>query len=114
MFYMMVKLGGFRGKRIMDGLGKGMGEEGYMYMKLLCGRMSIVGLVWVVVVYKWGDRGGEGKSMGEIGEGFVGMMRKWGLLIVMVMVSGLWMVEEELYGRMGKYGEEKKIGYVEY
>ncbi len=116
-FYMMVNIGAFTGKTIIDPLRSAMGDEAYIFINYFSGIMTLAALVAVIVLYRSAHTVGEGKSMQEIGRGFLRIMTNWRLLILILIVTGFWMVQQQLYATMPKYvirlaGEEARPGWI--
>lgn len=91
-FYMMVNIGAFTGK-------------------------TIIALLAVILLYKSTHTAGEGKSLREISRGFMKIITNWRLLILILIVTGFWMVQQQLYATMPKYvirmaGETAKPGWI--
>ena len=79
--------------------------------------MTILALLSVVLLYKSTHTAGEGKSMREIGQGFLRIITNWRLLILILIITGFWMVQQQLYATMPKYvirmaGETAKPGWI--
>ena len=116
-FYMMVNVGAFTGKTIIDPLRNVIGEQAYIYINYFSGAMTIVALLAVILLYKSTHTAGEGKSLHEIGQGFMRIITNWRLLILILIVTGFWMVQQQLYATMPKYvirmaGETAKPGWI--
>ena len=80
--YMMVNFGAFTGKTIIDPLRNAIGEQAYIYINFFSATMTILALLSVVLLYKSAHTAGEGKSMREIGQGFLRIITNWRLLIL--------------------------------
>ena len=79
--------------------------------------MTVIALLAVILLYKSTHTAGEGKSLREIGQGFMRIMTNWRLLILILIVTGFWMVQQQLYATMPKYvirlaGETAKPGWI--
>ena len=116
-FYMMVNVGAFTGKTIIDPLRNVIGEQAYIYINYFSGAMTVIALLAVILLYKSTHTAGEGKSLREIGQGFMRIMTNWRLLILILIVTGFWMVQQQLYATMPKYvirlaGETAKPGWI--
>ena len=114
---MMVNVGAFTGKTIIDPLRNVIGEQAYIYINYFSGAMTIVALLAVILLYKSTHTAGEGKSLHEIGQGFMRIITNWRLLILILIVTGFWMVQQQLYATMPKYvirmaGETAKPGWI--
>ena len=116
-FYMMVTIGAFTGKTIIDPLRNVIGEQAYIYINSFSGAMTIIALLAVILLYKSTHTAGEGKSLREISRGFMKIITNWRLLILILIVTGFWMVQQQLYATMPKYvirmaGETAKPGWI--
>lgn len=101
-FYMMVNIGAFTGKTIIDPLRNVIGEQAYIYINYFSGAMTIIALLAVILLYKSTHTAGEGKSLREISRGFMKIITNWRLLILILIVTGFWMVQQQLYATMPK------------
>lgn len=116
-FYMMVNIGAFTGKTIIDPLRDFIGEEAYIYINYFSFSMTFIALLAVIFFYKSTHNAGEGKSMREIGQGFLRIICNWRLLVLILIVTGFWIVQQQLYATMPKYvirmaGETAKPGWI--
>ncbi len=116
-FYMMVNIGAFTGKTIIDPLRNVIGEQAYIYINYFSAAMTILALLAVILLYKSTQTAGEGKSMRDIGQGFLRILTNWRLLMLILIVTGFWMVQQQLYATMPKYvirmaGETAKPGWI--
>lgn len=116
-FYMMVNIGAFTGKTIIDPLRGQVGEIAYVYMNYLAAGMTLVALIAVFFLYKSNKTAGEGKTLKEIITGFTKLLKNWKLLVLILIVTGFWMVQHQLYATMPKYvirlaGEDAKPGWI--
>lgn len=116
-FYMMVNIGAFTGKTVIDPLRNVIGDQAYIYINYFSGIMTLIALLAVFFLYKSTHTVGEGKSMREIGQGFLRIVTNWRLLILILIITGFWMVQHQLYATMPKYvirmaGETAKPGWI--
>ena len=116
-FYMMVNIGAFTGKTVIDPLRNMIGDQAYIYINYFSGFMTLIALLAVFFLYKSTHTVGEGKSMREIGQGFLRIVTNWRLLILILIITGFWMVQHQLYATMPKYvirmaGETAKPGWI--
>ncbi len=116
-FYMMVNIGAFTGKTIIDPLRNQIGEQAYIYINYFSATMTLIALFAVILLYKSAHTEGEGKSMKEIGQGFLRIFSNWRLILLILIVTGFWMVQQQLYATMPKYvirlaGESAKPGWI--
>ena len=87
-FYMMVNIGAFTGKTVVDPLRNVIGEQAYIYINYFSATMTVLALLAVILLYKSAHTAGEGKSMREIGQGFLRIITNWRLLILILIVTG--------------------------
>lgn len=116
-FYMMVNIGSFTGKSIIDPLRDVVGEQAYIYINYFSGIMTFIALVAVVLLYKSAHTAGQGKSMRELGRGFLKLVCNGRLILLIIIITGFWMVQHQLYATMPKYvirlaGEAAKPGWI--
>lgn len=116
-FYMMVNIGAFTGKTIIDPLRHAVGETAYIYINYFSATMTIIALLSVLLFYKSAHTAGEGKSAREIVAGLVRVCTNWRLLTLILIVTGFWIVQQQLYATMPKYvirmaGESAKPGWI--
>lgn len=116
-FYMMVNIGAFTGKTVIDPLRSVIGDQAYIYINYFAGIMTLVALLAVIFLYKSAHTAGQGKSMREVGQGFIRILTNWRLLLLILIVTGFWMVQQQLYATMPKYvirlaGETAKPGWI--
>lgn len=116
-FYMMVNIGSFTGKSVIDPLRHAIGDEAYIAINYFSAAMTLFALLAVALLYRSAHTAGEGKSMREIGEGFVRVFTNWRLLALILIVTGFWIVQQQLYATMPKYvirmaGEAARPGWI--
>ena len=116
LFYMMVNIGSFTGKTVVDPLRKAMGDSGLVYLNYFSAFMTLVALIAVYFMYKSVQTQGQGKSFKEIWNGLVKVCCNGKLISLIVIVSGFWIVQQQLYASMPKYvlrmvGEDASPGW---
>ncbi|WP_372746651.1 MFS transporter [Lutibacter sp.] len=102
-FYMMVNIGAFSGKTIVKPLRDSMGELGYAYINYFSAGMTLLGLIMIVAFYKSTKQSGQGKTFGEIWDGLVKVCTNGRLITLILIITGFWMVQHQLYATMPKY-----------
>lgn len=102
-FYAMVNIGAFSGKTVVKPLRADMGDSGLMTINLVSAACTLLALVLVVLYYKSQRSGGQGKSMGEIMDSMIKLIMKPRLIILILIITGFWMVQHQLYATMPKY-----------
>lgn len=115
-FYMMVNIGAFIGKTVVDPLRKSMGDQGLVYLNFFSAAMTLLALIAVFFFYKSVKTEGQGKSFGEIGRGLLKVLGNARLVILILIISGFWMIQSQMYATMPKYvirmiGEDASPGW---
>ena len=102
-FYMMVNIGAFLGKTVVDPLRKSMGDQGLVYLNYFAASMTLLALILVFLFYKSSHTEGQGKKMSEIAKSLAKVATNGRLMILMIIVSGFWMIQSQMYSTMPKY-----------
>jgi dipeptide/tripeptide permease len=115
-FYMMVNIGAFMGKTVVDPLRKSMGDQGLVYLNFFSASMTLIALIAVFFFYKSVKTEGQGKSFAEIGRGLLKVLGNVRLVVLILIISGFWMIQSQMYATMPKYvirmiGEEASPGW---
>ena len=99
-FYGMVNVGSFLGKTFAYPLRINWGLESINYYAAV---MTFLALVVVYFFYKNVNIDGEGKSFKEVWEGLVRVVSNVRLLLLILIVTGFWIIQGQLYATMPKY-----------
>ena len=102
-FYMMVNIGAFTGKTVVDPLRRSMGDQGLVYLNYFSAAMTLLALVAVYLFYKSAKSESSSKSFADIGKSFIKVMSNGRLLLLIIIVSGFWMIQSQMYATMPKY-----------
>lgn len=102
-FYMMVNIGAFIGKTVVDPLRKSMGDQGLVYLNFFSAGMTLAAFITVFFLYKSVKTEGQGKSFAEIGQGLLKVLGNFRLLALILIVSGFWLIQGQMYATMPKY-----------
>lgn len=102
-FYMMVNIGSFTGKSVVDPLRTVVGDSAYIYINFFSAILCVIAFIAVVLFYHSSHRNGEGKSIKDVFEGLVKVFSNGRLLILILIVTGFWIVQQQLYATMPKY-----------
>tara|TARA_R110001583_G_scaffold71180_1_gene200808 strand:- start:17105 stop:18490 length:1386 start_codon:yes stop_codon:yes gene_type:complete len=102
-FYMMVNIGAFSGKTIVKPLRSSMGDMGLVYLNYFSTAMTLLALVMIIFFYKSAKQEGEGKTLKEIWEALLRVLTNGRLISLIIIVTGFWMVQHQLYATMPKY-----------
>lgn len=115
-FYMMVNIGAFTGKTVVDPLRKSMGDLGLVYLNYFSAGMTFIALIAVILFYKSVKTEGQGKSMKELWQGLLRVCKNGRLIALILIISGFWMIQSQMYATMPKYvirliGEDASPGW---
>ncbi|MCU4176250.1 MFS transporter [Carboxylicivirga sp. N1Y90] len=102
-FYTIVNIGSFSGKTIVKPLREAMGNVGLINISYFSAGMTLLALIAVFLFFRPTVRSGEGKSIGEIWRALVRVCLNARLIILIVIITGFWMVQHQLYATMPKY-----------
>lgn len=115
-FYMMVNIGAFIGKTVVDPLRKSLGDQGLVYLNFFSAAMTFAALIAVFLLYKSVKTEGQGKSFAEIGRGLLKVVSNGRLILLILIISGFWLIQGQMYATMPKYvirmiGEDASPGW---
>lgn len=102
-FYSMVNIGSFSGKTIVKPLREAMGNEGLITLNYFSAIMTLLALIAIFFFYKSAQHSGEGKSFRQIWNALLKVCSNGRLLILILIITGFWMVQHQLYATMPKY-----------
>ena len=102
-FYMMVNIGAFIGKTVVDPLRRSMGDQGLVYLNYFSAFMTFAAFILVIFFYKSTKTEGQGKSFREIGRSMLKVASNGRLMMLMIIISGFWMIQSQMYATMPKY-----------
>jgi len=99
-FYGMVNIGAFLGKTFAYPLRIQLGVE---YINLYSALMTFTALIVVFFLYKNVDTVTGGKKIGEVWKGFLKIVTNKRLIVLILIVTGFWIIQQQLYATMPKY-----------
>ncbi len=102
-FYAMVNIGAFSGKTVVKPLREAMGNEGLITLNYFSAAMTFLALVAIYFFYKSTQTSGQGKSFAEIGRALIKVCCNGRLISLIIIITGFWMVQHQLYATMPKY-----------
>ena len=102
-FYSMVNIGSFSGKTIVKPLREAMGNEGLITLNYFSAAMTFLALIAIFFLYKSVQHAGEGKSFRQIWNAFLKVCSNGRLILLIIIITGFWMVQHQLYATMPKY-----------
>lgn len=116
-FYMIVNIGAFSGKSIIDPLRGWLGQRAYIYVNFISAALCLLAFIVTLIFFHSTNNAGEGKSFREIGRGMLKLFTKPRLLVLILIAAGFWTIQQQLYASMPKYvvrmvGEAAKPGWI--
>jgi dipeptide/tripeptide permease len=102
-FYAMVNVGAFSGKTIVQPLREQLGNEGLVVLNLFAAGMTALAFVLVWLFYKSSAARGDGRSIREIAESLRAVLSRGRLVVLILIITGFWLVQHQLYASMPKY-----------
>lgn len=99
-FYTIVNVGAFSGKLVAYPLRVSLGLQS---INLFAATMALIALVVVAVFYRQVERTEEAKKLGDVWRALLGVLRKPRLVILILIVAGFWITQQQLYATMPKY-----------
>ncbi len=99
-FYGMVNVGSFTGKSLAYPLRLNLGLESINYF---AAAMTFLALVTVYIFYRNVDIHGEGKTVREAWDALVRIVTNGRLLLLVIIVTGFWIIQHQMYATMPKY-----------
>jgi len=102
-FYMMVNIGAFSGKTIVKPLRESMGDLGMINLNYFAASMTALAFITIFLFFKDAEENNDGKSMAEILTALKKVLGNGRLLTLIIIITGFWMVQHQLYATMPKY-----------
>jgi dipeptide/tripeptide permease len=99
-FYGMVNVGAFLGKTFAYPIRLELGLEAINFYAAI---MTFIAFVTVLFFYKNVNTAGEGKTFSEVWQGFIRVVTNVRLLLLIIIVTGFWIIQHQLYATMPKY-----------
>jgi dipeptide/tripeptide permease len=102
-FYMMVNIGAFSGKTIVKPLRESMGDLGLINLNYFAASMTFVALISIFLFFRNAERSTESKTIPQIAQALWKVLRNGRLIALILIITGFWMVQHQLYATMPKY-----------
>lgn len=102
-FYAMVNIGSFSGKTIVKPLRDRMGDEGLVALNLFSAGATLLAFLAVLAFYKGSRPTGPTKTVDEIWRSLIAVCSRGRLLVLILIITGFWLVQGQLYATMPKY-----------
>ncbi len=93
----------FRVKTVVKPLREMMGNSGLIWISYFSAFMTLLGLIVVFIMFKTTHQKGQGKTIGETLEGLRKIFLNTRLLVLILIITGFWMVQHQMYATMPKY-----------
>lgn len=100
LFYWTVNIGGFSGKTAAAPLRE---HLGLVYINYYAAAMAFVALIWVALFFHPRKDDGPTRSLSEVLAGFGRVLRNGRFMALILIVSGFWMIQGQIYAAMPKY-----------
>lgn len=102
-FYAMVNIGAFGGKTIVQPLREQLGNEGLVVLNLYAAGMTAIAFVLILMLFHSRVDTGAGKSFAETRAALVAVLSRGRLVVLILIITGFWIVQQQLYASMPKY-----------
>jgi len=102
-FYTIVNIGAFSGKTVVKPLREAMGNVGLINISYFSAGMTLIALLAVILFFRPTTKSGEGKSIRQILIALEKVLTNARLIILILIITGFWMVQHQLYATMPKY-----------
>ena len=100
LFYWIVNIGSFSGKTLVPYIRQGVGVE---YVNFFSAGMSLLAMFFAIFFYKQSDRSFESKKISDVILSLKKILLTPRLLFLILIVSGFWIIQQQLYATMPKY-----------
>ena len=100
LFYWIVNIGSFSGKTLVPYIRQGIGVE---YVNFFSAGMSLLAMFFAIFFYKQSDRSFESKKISDVILSLKKILLTPRLLFLILIVSGFWIIQQQLYATMPKY-----------
>ncbi|NMB83309.1 MAG: peptide MFS transporter [Ignavibacteria bacterium] len=100
LFYWVVNIGSFSGKTFVPFIRQGLGLE---YVNFFSAAMSFVALLFALFFFKQVDVDHKSKTIGDILMSLKKIFSTPRLIILILIVTGFWIIQHQLYATMPKY-----------
>jgi len=102
-FYMMVNIGAFSGKTIVKPLRESMGDLGLINLNYFAASMTLMAFFCILFFFKNTAHNENSKSLSEVWTAFIKVLSNGRLVALILIITGFWMVQHQLYATMPKY-----------
>jgi len=99
-FYALVNVGAFLGKTIAYPVRINLG---IVYINYYASALAVIALIVSLLFYKSNREKGTGKSIQEIWHALFSLLKRGRLVVLIILITGFWMIQYQLYASMPKY-----------
>ncbi|MBN2136112.1 MAG: MFS transporter [Acidobacteria bacterium] len=99
-FYAIVNIGSFTGKTFAKPL---RADLGLVYVNYFSAAMTFLALIVIFLFYKNIQKNNDGKTIIDVWRSFIKLISNVRLTILILIVTGFWMIQHQLYATMPKY-----------
>ncbi len=100
LFYWIVNIGSFSGKTLVPYIRQGIGLE---YVNYFSSAMSCMAMLFAVFFFKQNNTSHNNKSVSEVVNSLKKILTQPRLVILILIISGFWIIQQQLYATMPKY-----------
>jgi dipeptide/tripeptide permease len=100
LFYWIVNIGSFSGKTLVPYIRQGIGLE---YVNYFSAGMSFLAMLFAIFFFKNDNQAKQNKSIKDVFDSLKRILAAPRLLILILCVSGFWIIQQQLYATMPKY-----------
>lgn len=100
LFYWIVNIGAFSGKTVVPWIRRGLGLE---YINFFSSAMCVLALIFALFFFKEIESKEERKSLTEVTLALWKIITNARLIILIIIISGFWLIQGQLYASMPKY-----------
>ena len=100
LFYWVVNIGAFSGKTFVPFIRQGLGLE---YVNFFSAGMCVLAMLFAIIFFKPIDQSHETKKIGDVFNSLKKIFSQPRLIILILIVTGFWIIQQQLYATMPKY-----------
>jgi dipeptide/tripeptide permease len=102
-FYTLVNVGAFSGKVIVEPFRESMGDLGLINLNYFAALMTLLAFICILLFYKSTAHNAQPKSLLDTWRAMSKVLTNGRLVALILIISGFWMVQHQLYATMPKY-----------
>ena len=98
-----MRIGAFSGKTIVKPLRESMGDLGLINLNYFAASMTLLAFFSILFFFKNNQHNESSKSLAEVWLAFTKVLSNGRLVALILIITGFWMVQHQLYATMPKY-----------